>query len=147
MKALLQRVTKSSVNINEKIFSNINHGLLILIGIHKSDTFKDIKYIVDKCINLRIFSDKNGKFNYSALDMKAELLVVSQFTLYADVSKGRRPSFFESATPSNAEKIYNETIEEFNKTGLNIQTGKFGAKMKIDLTNDGPVTILLDSKL
>ena len=147
MKALIQRVTKSSVNINEEIFSNINHGLLILVGIHKSDTIKDIKYIVDKCINLRIFSDKNGKFNYSAVDMKAELLVVSQFTLYADVSKGRRPSFFESATPSNAEKIYNETIEEFNKTGLNIQTGEFGAKMKIDLTNDGPVAILLNSKL
>ena len=147
MKALIQRVTKSSVNINEEIFSNINHGLLILVGIHKSDTIKDIKYIVDKCINLRIFSDKNGKFNYSAVDMKAELLVVSQFTLYADVSKGRRPSFFESATPSNAEKIYDETIEEFNKTGLNIQTGEFGAKMKIDLTNDGPVTILLNSKL
>ena len=108
MKALIQRVTKSSVNINEEIFSNINHGLLILVGIHKSDTIKDIKYIVDKCINLRIFSDKNGKFNYSAVDMKAELLVVSQFTLYADVSKGRRPSFFESATPSNAEKIYNK---------------------------------------
>ncbi len=147
MKALIQRVTKSSVNINEEIFSNINHGLLILVGIHKSDTIKDIKYIVDKCINLRIFSDKNGKFNYSAVDMKAELLVVSQFTLYADVSKGRRPSFFESATPSNAEKIYDETIEEFNKTGLNIETGEFGAKMKIDLTNDGPVTILLNSKL
>ena len=79
--------------------------------------------------------------------MKAELLVVSQFTLYADVSKGRRPSFFESATPSNAEKIYDETIEEFNKTGLNIETGEFGAKMKIDLTNDGPVAILLNSKL
>lgn len=147
MKALIQRVTKSSVNINEEIFSNINHGLLILVGIHKSDTIKDIKYIVDKCINLRIFSDKNGKFNYSAVDMKAELLVVSQFTLYADVSKGRRPSFFESATPSNAEKIYDETIEEFNKTGLNIETGEFGAKMKIDLTNDGPVAILLNSKL
>ena len=147
MKALIQRVTKSSVNINEEIFSNINHGLLILVGIHKSDTIKDIKYIVDKCINLRIFSDKNGKFNYSAVNMKAELLVVSQFTLYADVSKGRRPSFFESATPSNAEKIYDETIEEFNKTGLNIETGEFGAKMKIDLTNDGPVTILLNSKL
>ena len=146
MKALIQRVTKSSVNINEEIFSNINHGLLILVGIHKSDTIKDIKYIVDKCINLRIFSDKNGKFNYSAVDMKAELLVVSQFTLYADVSKGRRPSFFESATPSNAEKIYDETIEEFNKTGLNIETGEFGAKMKIDLTNDGPVAILLNSK-
>ena len=147
MKALLQRVTKSSVNINEKMFSNIDNGLLVFIGIHKSDETKDIKYIVDKCINLRIFSDKNGKFNYSAVDMKAELLVVSQFTLYADVSKGRRPSFFESATPSNAEKIYDETIEEFNKTGLNIETGEFGAKMKIDLTNDGPVAILLNSKL
>ena len=147
MKALLQRVTKSSVTINEKMFSNIDNGLLVLIGIHKSDETKDIKYIVDKCINLRIFSDKNDKFNYSALDMKSELLIVSQFTLYADVSKGRRPSFFESASPLDAEKIYNETIEEFNKTGLNIKTGEFGAKMEINLVNDGPVTILLDSKL
>ena len=147
MKALLQRVTKSSVNINEKIFSFIDNGLLVLIGIHKSDETKDIKYIVDKCINLRIFSDKNDKFNYSALDMKSELLVVSQFTLYSDVSKGRRPSFFESAPPIDARKIYNETIDEFNKTGLSIKTGEFGAKMKINLINDGPVTILLDSKL
>ena len=147
MKALLQRVIKSSVNINGEIFSNIDNGLLVLIGIHKSDEIKDIKYIVYKCINLRIFSDKNDKFNYSALDMKSELLVVSQFTLYADVSKGRRPRFFESESPLEEEKIYNETIEEFNKTGLNIKTGEFGAKMEINLVNDGPVTILLDSKL
>jgi D-tyrosyl-tRNA(Tyr) deacylase len=104
-----------------------------------------MKYIVDKSINLRIFSDDNGKFNYSALDIKAELLIVSQFTLYADTSKGRRPSFFESALPDSAEVLYNNTVEEYNKTGLIIRTGEFGANMKINLTNDGPVTIMLDS--
>ena len=109
MKALLQRVIKSSVNINGEIFSNIDNGLLVLIGIHKSDETKDIKYIVDKCINLRIFSDKNDKFNYSALDMKSELLVVSQFTLYSDVSKGRRPSFFESAPDRKSTRLNSVT--------------------------------------
>jgi|TARA_B110001454_G_C12650721_1_gene405302 D-tyrosyl-tRNA(Tyr) deacylase len=145
MKALIQRVKQASVEINKSQYSIINSGLLILVGIHKNDTDTDMKYIVDKSINLRIFSDDNGKFNYSALDIKAELLIVSQFTLYADTSKGRRPSFFESALPDSAEVLYNNTVEEYNKTGLIIRTGEFGANMKINLTNDGPVTIMLDS--
>jgi|TARA_B110000263_G_scaffold148625_1_gene128951 D-tyrosyl-tRNA(Tyr) deacylase len=145
MKALIQRVKQASVEINKSQYSIINSGLLILVGIHKNDTDTDMKYIVDKSINLRIFSDDNGKFNYSALDIKAELLIVSQFTLYADTSKGRRPSFFESALPDSAELLYNNTVEEYNKTGLIIRTGEFGANMKIKLTNDGPVTIMLDS--
>jgi D-tyrosyl-tRNA(Tyr) deacylase len=145
MKALIQRVKQASVEINKSQYSIINSGLLILVGIHKNDTDTDMKYIVDKSINLRIFSDDNGKFNYSALDIKAELLIVSQFTLYADTSKGRRPSFFESALPDSAELLYNNTVEEYNKTGLIIRTGEFGANMKINLTNDGPVTIMLDS--
>ena len=145
MKALIQRVKQASVEINKAQYSIINSGLLILVGIHKNDTDTDMKYIVDKSINLRIFSDDNGKFNYSALDIKAELLIVSQFTLYADISKGRRPSFFESALPDSAELLYNNTVEEYNKTGLIIRTGEFGANMKINLTNDGPVTIMLDS--
>jgi D-tyrosyl-tRNA(Tyr) deacylase len=145
MKALIQRVKQASVEINKSKYSIINSGLLILVGIHKNDTDTDMKYIVDKSINLRIFSDDNGKFNYSALDIKAELLIVSQFTLYADTSKGRRPSFFESALPDSAELLYNNTVEEYNKTGLIIRTGEFGANMKINLTNDGPVTIMLDS--
>ena len=145
MKALIQRVKQASVEINKAQYSIINSGLLILVGIHKNDTDTDMKYIVDKSINLRIFSDDNGKFNYSALDIKAELLIVSQFTLYADTSKGRRPSFFESALPDSAELLYNNTVEEYNKTGLIIRTGEFGANMKINLTNDGPVTIMLDS--
>ena len=145
MKALIQRVKQASVEINKAQYSIINSGLLILVGIHKNDTDTDMKYIVDKSINLRIFSDDNGKFNYSALDIKAELLIVSQFTLYADTSKGRRPSFFESALPDSAELLYNNTVKEYNKTGLIIRTGEFGANMKIKLTNDGPVTIMLDS--
>ena len=145
MKALIQRVKQASVEINKSQYSIINSGLLILVGIHKNDTDTDMKYIVDKSINLRIFSDDNGKFNYSALDIKAELLIVSQFTLYADISKGRRPSFFESALPDSAKLLYNNTVEEYNKTGLIIRTGEFGANMKINLTNDGPVTIMLDS--
>lgn len=147
MKALIQRVKQASVEINKSQYSIINSGLLIFVGIHKNDADDDMRYIVDKSINLRIFSDDDGKFNYSALDIKAELLIVSQFTLYADTSKGRRPSFFESALPESAELLYNKTVDEYNKTGLSIKTGEFGANMKINLTNDGPVTIMLDSSM
>ena len=128
-------------------YSKITKGLLILVGIHKNDSVEDIKFIIDKSINLRIFSDENDKFNYSAIDLRAELLIVSQFTLHADTSKGRRPSFFDSALPENAEKLYDQVIDEYNKTGLEIKTGEFGAKMEINLINDGPVTIMLDSHM
>jgi len=147
MKALIQRVKQASVNINQSEYSKISKGLLILVGIHKNDSVDDIKFIIDKSINLRIFSDENNKFNYSALDIRSELLIVSQFTLHADTSKGRRPSFFDSALPDNAEKLYDQVIDEYNKTGLEIKTGEFGAKMEIDLINDGPVTIMLDSHM
>ena len=147
MKALIQRVKKASVNINQSEYSKISKGLLILVGIHKNDSVDDIKFIIDKSINLRIFSDENDKFNYSALDIRSELLIVSQFTLHADTSKGRRPSFFDLALPENAEKLYDQVIDEYNKTGLEIKTGEFGAKMEIDLINDGPVTIMLDSHM
>ena len=147
MKALIQRVKKASVNINQSEYSKITKGLLILVGIHKNDSVEDIKFIIDKSINLRIFSDENDKFNYSAIDLRAELLIVSQFTLHADTSKGRRPSFFDAALPKNAEKLYDQVISEYNKTGLKINTGKFGAKMEIELINDGPVTIMLDSHM
>ena len=147
MKALIQRVKKASVNINQSEYSKITKGLLILVGIHKNDSVEDIKFIIDKSINLRIFSDENDKFNYSAIDLRAELLIVSQFTLHADTSKGRRPSFFDAALPENAEKLYDQVISEYNKTGLKINTGKFGAKMEIELINDGPVTIMLDSHM
>ena len=147
MKALIQRVKQASVNINQSEYSKISKGLLILVGIHKNDSVDDIKFIIDKSINLRIFSDENNKFNYSALDIRSELLIVSQFTLHADTSKGRRPSFFDSALPDNAEKLYDQVIDEYNKTGLEIKTGEFGAKMEINLINDGPVTIMLDSHM
>ena len=147
MKALIQRVKQASVNINQSEYSKISKGLLILVGIHKNDSVDDIKFIIDKSINLRIFSDENDKFNYSALDIRSELLIVSQFTLHADTSKGRRPSFFDSALPENAEKLYDQVIDEYNKTGLEIKTGEYGAKMEINLINDGPVTIMLDSHM
>ena len=147
MKALIQRVKQASVNINQSEYSKICKGLLILVGIHKNDSVDDIKFIIDKSINLTIFSDENDKFNYSALDIRSELLIVSQFTLHADTSKGRRPSFFDSALPENAEKLYDQVIDEYNKTGLEIKTGEFGAKMEINLINDGPVTIMLDSHM
>ena len=147
MKALIQRVKQASVNINQSEYSKICKGLLILVGIHKNDSVDDIKFIIDKSINLRIFSDENDKFNYSALDIRSELLIVSQFTLHADTSKGRIPSFFDSALPENAEKLYDQVIDEYNKTGLEITTGEFGAKMEINLINDGPVTIMLDSHM
>ena len=118
MKALIQRVKQASVNINQSEYSKISKGLQILVVIHKNDSVDDIKFIIDKSINLRIFSDENDKFNYSASDIRSELLIVSQFTLHADTSKGRRPSFFDSALPDNAEKLYDQVIDEYNKTGL-----------------------------
>tara|TARA_B100000131_G_C18118189_1_gene611962 strand:+ start:3215 stop:3661 length:447 start_codon:yes stop_codon:yes gene_type:complete len=147
MKALIQRVNKASVSINNTEYSSINKGLLILVGVHKDDTEEDIKYIIEKSTNLRIFSDENDKFNFSAIDIRAELLIVSQFTLHADTTKGRRPGFFNSATPYEAERLYNNTVNQFQKTGLVIKTGEFGAKMEINLINDGPVTIMLDSHM
>jgi D-tyrosyl-tRNA(Tyr) deacylase len=146
MKALLQRVAKSSVTVEGKVVGRIAQGLVVLLGVADGDCEKDAEYLADKIVNLRIFSDDNSKFNLSALQIRAELLVISQFTLMADARKGRRPSFTLAAPPEKAETLYNCFIRRVSETGLKVQTGIFGAHMLVSIVNDGPVTIMLDSK-
>ena len=148
MRAVIQRVINASVIINDKIYSTINNGLLILLGISPSDKDNDIDYIIDKIINLRIFRDNKGKMNESIGYINGEILIVSQFTLFGDVRKGRRPSYTEAAKGEEAESMYNIFINKIKAEYYSnrVQTGKFGAMMKIELINDGPVTILLDSE-
>ena len=145
MRAVVQRVTYSSVEVDGVIVGEINKGFNVLLGISKEDTEEDMKYIKDKIINLRVFSDENDKMNLSLLDIKGELLLISQFTLYGDARKGRRPNFMNALGGEEAKKFYDKFIEMMKETGLKVQTGIFGADMKVDIKNDGPVTILLDS--
>ena len=145
MRAVVQRVTYSSVEVDDVIVGEINKGFNVLLGISKDDTEEDMKYIKDKIINLRVFSDENDKMNLSLLDIKGELLLISQFTLYGDARKGRRPNFMNALGGEEAKKFYDKFIEMMKETGLKVQTGIFGADMKVDIKNDGPVTILLDS--
>ncbi|MDD5648301.1 MAG: D-aminoacyl-tRNA deacylase [Dehalococcoidia bacterium] len=146
MKVLLQRVTRAEVTVDCRVAGRIGQGFLILLGVGGNDSEKDADYLADKVVNLRVFSDDNSKFNLSALHIKAELLVISQFTLLADTSRGRRPSFTEAAPPETAEKLYDYFIRRVSETGLKIQSGIFGAHMLVSIVNDGPVTIMLDSK-
>lgn len=146
MKALLQRVTQAKVEVDNKIVGEIRPGFLVLLGVGQNDTETDIDYLVNKIINLRVFADQNGKFNLSIKDIKGSLLIVSQFTLFADTKKGNRPGFTSAAPPALAENLYNKFIEKCKTTGLNVQTGVFAAHMQINFINDGPVTIMLDSK-
>lgn len=145
MRAVVQRVTYSSVEVDGVIVGEINKGFNVLLGISKDDTEEDMKYIKDKIINLRVFSDENDKMNLSLLDIKGELLLISQFTLYGDARKGRRPNFMNALGGEEAKKFYDKFIEMMKETGLKVQTGIFGTDMKVDIKNDGPVTILLDS--
>ena len=145
MRAVVQRVSSSKVTVDGEVTGEINKGLLVLLGVTHEDTSKDVDYIIDKVLNLRIFEDENEKMNLSLKDVGGELLVVSQFTLYGDCRKGRRPSFSTAARPELATKLYEEFIEKSRKEGIVTQTGQFGAHMMVDLTNDGPVTILLES--
>lgn len=146
MRAILQRVSQGSVEIDSEVVGKIGPGLVIFLGIGQEDNESDIKYLAEKIINLRIFEDDAGKMNCSALDKKLELLVISQFTLYGDCRKGRRPSFSTAASPNEAALIYDKFITEINKYGLKVETGRFQAMMNIELVNTGPVTMLLDSK-
>jgi len=145
MRAVVQRVKKASVSINGSIVSQISTGMLILLGISPEDTAQDTEYIVKKCANLRIFDDAQGVMNLSALDIGAEILLVSQFTIMGDARKGRRPSYIGAAAPADAVSIYDEAVKCFENTGLTVKTGVFGAEMEVSLVNDGPVTLLLDS--
>ena len=146
MKALLQRVTGASVSVSDEIVGRIGQGLVILVGVANGDTERDAQYLAQKAASLRIFADEAGRFNLSALDIKSELLVVSQFTLLADTRKGRRPSFIEAAPPAQAEELFERFVEEACTTGLRVATGCFQQYMQVEIHNDGPVTILLDSR-
>lgn len=146
MRAVVQRVTSSKVIVDESTIGEINKGLLILLGVTHEDTSKDVDYLLDKIVNLRIFEDENDKMNLSLKDVNGELLVVSQFTLYGDCRKGRRPNFTNAAKPDLATSLYEEFIDKAKKEGIKVGTGKFGAHMMVDLVNDGPVTILIDSE-
>ena len=145
MRAVVQRVTYSSVEVNGEIVGRINKGFNVLIGISKDDTEEDMNYIRDKIINLRVFSDENDKMNLSLLDIKGDILLISQFTLYGDARKGRRPNFMNALGGDEAKNFYDKFVNMMKETGLKVETGIFGADMKVDIKNYGPVTILLDS--
>ena len=145
MRALLQRVTSASVRIDGQTTARIGPGLVVLLGIAAADDADDARYLVDKTVNLRIFPDAAGRFNHSLTDIAGALLIVSQFTLYADTRRGRRPDFTQAATPDDARRLYDLTVAMFQQTGLPTATGEFQAHMQIQLENDGPVTLLLDS--
>ena len=146
MKALLQRVTGATVSVAGEVVGRIGRGLVIFVGVASGDAEKDAHYLIQKIVNLRIFSDEASKFNLSARDIKGELLVVSQFTLLADTSKGRRPSFIEAAPPAQAKELFEQFVEQAHATGLKVATGRFQQYMQVEIHNDGPVTILLDSR-
>ena len=146
MKALLQRVTGASVSIDGEVVGEIGQGLVVFVGVAAGDSERDAQYLAKKTVNLRIFADEAGKFNLSALDVKGELLVVSQFTLLADTRKGRRPSFIDAASPAQADELFERFVQEARATGLKVDTGRFQRYMQVEIHNDGPVTIILDSR-
>jgi len=146
LKALVQRVTRASVSVAGEVAGRIDRGLVVLLGVASEDTEKDARYLARKTAELRIFADEAGKFNRSALDTGGELLVISQFTLLADTRKGRRPSFVEAAPPDLARQLYERFVEQVRTLGLKAETGRFQEHMLVEIHNDGPVTIMLDSR-
>lgn len=146
MRAVVQRVSSSSVKVDDKVIGSIERGFNLLLGISKDDTIEDLKYIKDKVLNLRVFEDENDKMNLSLLDVKGDILAISQFTLYGDCRKGRRPNFMNAMGGDEAKELYEKFINLIKESGLKVETGEFGAHMHVDIQNDGPVTILLDSK-
>ena len=145
MRAVVQRVKQSSVKADNQIVGQIGRGLLVLLGVAEGDTVKEADYLAHKIINLRIFEDENRKMNRSLLETGGELLAVSQFTLLADCRKGRRPSFIEAAEPENATELYEKFVDIVRANGVKVQTGRFRAMMEVELINDGPVTIIIES--
>ncbi len=144
MRIVLQRVTKASVVVDDSIVGEIGPGLLLLIGINGDENVEDMEWLADKCVNLRIFSDDDGKMNRSLLDVDGEILVISQFTLYGDCRKGRRPSFVEAASSDQASVIFNTFLDLLRSREVKVETGIFGEMMKVNLINDGPVTLILE---
>jgi len=146
MRALIQRVSQASVAVDDKILGKIDHGLVVLLGVKNGDDEKAAQYLASKIVNLRIFEDAAGKFNLSALDVKAEILAISQFTLYADCRRGRRPGFSDAARPEISLPLYQKFVQMLKESGLKVEQGEFGAHMLVKIFNTGPVTILLDSE-
>lgn len=144
MRVVLQRVTEANVKVDGEIIGQIGNGLMILVGFGKEDTEEKLEWMVNKILNLRVFSDEDDKINLSVTDISGELLIVSQFTLYWNCKKGTRPSFDGALDPINAEKLYDKFVEKMKNSGLKVQTGSFGADMKVSLVNDGPVTVELE---
>ncbi|MDX9799403.1 MAG: D-aminoacyl-tRNA deacylase [Bacteroidales bacterium] len=145
MKAVIQRVSRASVVVEERKIAQIGMGILVLLGVRQDDTKKEAELLAKKTANLRIFSDEQGKMNLSLLDIKGEALVVSQFTLYGNCKKGRRPSFIDAALPDKADLLYQEYVQYLKGEHILVQTGQFQAMMQVELVNEGPVTIILDS--
>lgn len=145
MRSVIQRVKRASVSVDHNVVGEIEQGLLVLLGIQSSDTKKEIDWMTDKIVNLRIFEDSEGKMNRSLLDINKQMLIVSQFTLYGDCRKGRRPGYSSAAPPEIAEPLYEQFIQKVTETGIQTESGSFGAMMDVELINDGPVTLLLDS--
>ncbi len=145
MRLVIQRVSKASVTADGLFANSIDRGLVILAGFTHDDTEDDVRLLARKCLDLRIFEDAAGKINLSVRDVKGSMLVVSQFTLYADVRRGRRPSFTDAAEPKKAEELYDRFVAVLKQSGLEVQTGAFGAKMSVEIHNDGPVTIIMHS--
>ena len=145
MRALIQRVARAAVSVEEREVGAIGPGLVVFLGVAREDTEADAQYLIDKTVNLRIFADDSGRFNRSALDSGAEFLVVSQFTLYGDTRRGRRPDFTGAASPEIAQRLYDHAVSLLRDKGLNVATGEFQAYMQVTLQNDGPVTLMLDS--
>ncbi len=146
MRAVVQRVSRGWVQVEDQETRPISAGLVVLVGVGKEDDDSDVRYLADKILNLRIFPDMEGKFNYSITDLGGELLVVSQFTLYGDCRKGRRPSFTDAAAPEDALTLFDKLLDCLKESGLHLVTGEFQTMMEVGIVNEGPVTILLDSK-
>ncbi|MFE4704793.1 D-aminoacyl-tRNA deacylase [Peribacillus simplex] len=146
MRVVLQRSKAAKVVVADQVIGQIDSGLVLLVGVTHGDTIDDAAYLADKIVNLRIFEDENEKMNHSLLDVGGSILSVSQFTLYGDCRKGRRPNFMDAARPEEANELYEAFNEELRKKGVHTETGQFGAMMDVQLTNDGPVTLMLESK-
>ena len=146
MRALLQRVSSSTVRLENLPDASIGVGLCILLGVGKQDTLEDVEYVADKCVNLRVFEDDQGKMNRSLLDIGGEALIISQFTLYGDTRKGRRPGFSDAALPDEANRLYRRFVEAIQQRGIPVQTGRFGEHMRVEIHNNGPVTLMVESR-